>query len=93
MSQINEEKMDEINAINKSKKNQTWITTYGILHLVAFVFAIYLSFKCHGKFDIGSFIVAFFCPWIYIIWVLATRGPKMCFNYTNGKVADVINLP
>lgn len=65
----NEEKKKEHFTSNCSG----WYKTYGILHFVAFVFAIYLSFKCHGGFDFWSFVVAFFCPWIYIVWVLATK--------------------
>jgi len=36
--------------------------------------AIYLSFRCNGKFDLGSFLVALFLPYVYIIYVLATKG-------------------
>ena len=56
---------------------------YGILHFLAFLFAIYLSFKCNGRFDIGSFIVALICPWIYIVWILATRR-GFCLDYNDG---------
>ena len=62
-----------------------WAAIYGVIHLLAFIFAIYLSFKCYGKFNLGAFIVAFFCPWIYIIWILATRGPSMCFDTTSSN--------
>ena len=65
--------------------------TYGMIHFLAFLFAIYLSFKCNGRFSLGSFIVAFFCPWIYIIYILATRK-GFCLNYEGGKPPGVINL-
>ena len=57
-----------------------WGSLVGIIWFVAFVFAIYLSFRCHGGFDFWSFLVAFFCPWIYIIYVLATKS-NLCKYY------------
>ena len=54
---------------------------------------INLSFKCHGGFNLGSFIVALFCPWIYIIWTLVTRGPRMCTNYIDGHAPGVLVTP
>lgn len=47
---------------------------YSVFHLIMSLVAIYLSFKCNKGFDMGSFIVAFCCPYIYIIYVLATKG-------------------
>ncbi len=47
---------------------------YSVFHLIMSLVAIYLSFKCNKGFDMGSFIVAFCCPYIYIIFVLATKG-------------------
>jgi hypothetical protein len=47
---------------------------YSIFHTIITFIAIYLSYKCHNKFDLGSFIVACFCPYIYIIYILATKG-------------------
>jgi hypothetical protein len=37
-------------------------------------FAIYLSFRCHGEFKLGSFLLAFFCSPCYILYHLATSG-------------------
>ena len=47
---------------------------YSIFHVIMSLAALYLSFKCNKGFDIGSFIVAFCCPYIYIIYILATKG-------------------
>jgi len=47
---------------------------YSVFHLIMSLVAIYLSFKCNKGFDMGSFIVAFCCPYIYIIYILATKG-------------------
>lgn len=74
-------------ATYQSGNNSNMIVGYSTLHFIAFLIAIYLSFKCHGGFDLPSFIVALFCPWIYIIWVLATRGTGMCTDYVDGRPA------
>lgn len=47
---------------------------YAVVHFVLALFAIYLSFKCNGGFRLGPFLVALFCPYIYIIYIFATRG-------------------
>ena len=47
---------------------------YSVFHLIMSLVAIYLSFKCNKGFDMGSFVVAFCCPYIYIIYILATQG-------------------
>lgn len=48
--------------------------TYVIVHSVCFFFAIYLSFKCNPrKFSFESFIIAFFFPIPYIIYIFATK--------------------
>ncbi|AGC02168.1 hypothetical protein H012_gp286 [Acanthamoeba polyphaga moumouvirus] len=57
--------------------------TYVVIHLLAFLFALYLAFRCNNGINIGAIIVAFFCPWIYIIYVLVTRG-GFCLDYVNG---------
>lgn len=47
---------------------------YNIIWLFVFGFAIYLSFKCNGKFMLGDFLLAFFCAPCYILYHLATSG-------------------
>lgn len=47
---------------------------YSVFHLIMSLVAIYLSFKCNNGFNFSSFIVAFCCPYIYIIYILATKG-------------------
>jgi hypothetical protein len=47
---------------------------YSVFHLIMSLIAIYLSFKCNKGYDMGSFVVAFCCPYIYIIYILATKG-------------------
>ena len=47
---------------------------YSVFHIIMSLVAIYLSFRCNKGFEIGHFLVAFCCPYIYIIYILATRG-------------------
>jgi len=47
-------------------------TIYSVFHMVVAIFALYLSFKCNKGFDIGSFLMACCCPYIYIIYKFAT---------------------
>jgi len=48
---------------------------YLVFHIIMAFIAIYLSWKCNnGNFDILSFLIALFFPYIYIIYILATRG-------------------
>lgn len=45
-----------------------------LIHFVAFVIAIYLSFKRNNGFELGSFLVACICPYIYIIYFILTMN-------------------
>jgi len=60
------------------KKNSCMFTMYLITHIIISFFAIYLSFKCNqgsgGEFNPIAFAVALFCPYLYIIYALATSG-------------------
>lgn len=48
---------------------------YLIFHIIMSFVAIFLSWKCNnGKFDILTFLIALFFPYIYIVYILATRG-------------------
>jgi hypothetical protein len=53
-------------------------TIYAILHFVAFIVAVVLSFKCLGKFSLWAFFFAFCCPWLYLIYLLIAFGTKSC---------------
>lgn len=50
----------------------------GIIYSAFSMFAIFVSFKCNGRFDLGSFIIALCCPWLYLIFVAATKGFNFC---------------
>jgi hypothetical protein len=47
---------------------------YSIFHSIMSLVAFYLSFRCNKGFHFGSFLMACCCPYIYIIYVLATKG-------------------
>jgi len=66
--------------IERRKSQRNNASMYMLFHFIAFVYAIFLSFKCNHGFSLGSFLVAFFCPYIYIIYIFATKGYKMCIN-------------
>jgi hypothetical protein len=56
------------------EKKPQYKELYVITHLIVSFFAIYLSWKCNNGFSLVPFLVAFFCPYLYIIWALATKG-------------------
>jgi len=61
--------------ITINNHNDTGKYIYMIFHIIMAFIAIFLSWKCNnGKFDILSFLIALFFPYIYIIYILATRG-------------------
>ena len=48
---------------------------YMVFHSVMALFAIYLSWKCNnGHFDPLGFLIAIICPYLFIIYTLATKG-------------------
>jgi hypothetical protein len=52
---------------------------YGIFHTIMFLIAIFLSMKCNNGFNLGSFLVACICPYVYVIYILLTEYDKgMC---------------
>lgn len=58
-----------------ASNDTTGKSIYFIFHIIMAFVAVYLSWKCNnGNFDILSFLVALFFPYIYIIYILATRG-------------------
>jgi hypothetical protein len=64
------EKKDKIIVMSKP----TYGVLYVITHFIISFFAIYLSWRCNKGFNLLSFICALFCPYLYIIWALATQG-------------------
>ena len=65
---------------NKKKTREDFNNTGSIgliFHFIIGLVALYLSFKCNDGFDLGSFLIACCCPYIYIIYVLSTKQ-NMC---------------
>jgi hypothetical protein len=59
----------------KHKKQDSCVfTMYLITHIIISFFAIYLSWKCNPEFNPLAFAIALFCPYLYIIYALATSG-------------------
>ena len=54
------------------KKNNSTKIFMGILHFVASMFSLYLSFLCNNGFNLGGIIISLIFPYIYIIYKLAT---------------------
>lgn len=66
-----EKNQKKIIIVNKSSPH----TMYMVTHLIMSFFAIYLSWKCsNGTFNLYSFLLALFCPYLYIIYALAING-------------------
>lgn len=58
---------------------------YSVFHTMMTLVAIYLSFRCNKGFEIGPFLVACLCPYIYIIYILATKGTCGIIESENKK--------
>lgn len=54
--------------------NNTGKYIYIIFHIIMSFVAVYLSWKCNGKFNLLSFIIALLFPYVYIIYILASKG-------------------
>jgi len=50
--------------------NQKGIAGVSLLYIIFIIFALYLSFKCQGKFDLLHLLAICCCPYIYIPWAL-----------------------
>ena len=43
---------------------------YSIFHIFCMIYAFYLMFKCNKELNIGAFLFACCCPFIYILYHL-----------------------
>ena len=59
---------------NIKKENPAYASLYSITHIIISFFAIYLSWRCNNGFNLMAFAIALVCPYVYIIWAIATRG-------------------
>lgn len=67
-------------------ENELGRYVYSVFHSIMSLVAIYLSFRCNKNFDISSFLIALCCPYIYIIYILATRGTCGIIQGENQKI-------
>lgn len=94
MYQIIDKKVDNSLAVNKdtietfgfggSIFSLFW-SLYSLLHVLAFFLALYLCFKCNGRFKFLTFLAACCCPWCYLIYNFAILDRGFCKGYVNGK--------
>lgn len=47
---------------------------YSVFHVILSIVALYLSFRCNEGFNVFHFVFALFCPLIYILFIVATKG-------------------
>lgn len=45
-----------------------------LIYSIVTLIALYLSIKRNGGINVGSFLVALFFPWIYIVYYFATQN-------------------
>lgn len=85
---VPEEKTQE----KELKIKPEFCSLYMVTHLIISFFAIYLSWRCNKKFKLLPFLAALLCPYLYIIWVLATRGGCGVFNSTSSELSPIRSL-
>jgi hypothetical protein len=75
------DKILEDNNVDNNNKTQVEIVIdntraiYGVFHTLMSLLAIYLSYRCNNnRFNPASFIIALCCPYVYIIYIFATKG-------------------
>jgi hypothetical protein len=75
---ISEEKKDVQNVFSQTTEttctNGIGRSIYSVFHVIMSLVAIYLSFRCNNGFSAGPFLVSLFFPYVYIVYILATRG-------------------
>jgi hypothetical protein len=82
----------------RNKPKPQFCSLYMITHMIISFFAIYLSWRCNKGFNLFSFLAALLCPYLYIIWVLATRGGCGMFDsstdssFTQTSVSPIRNI-
>lgn len=55
-------------------KREMYNYFYSVFHVILTIFALYLSFRCNKEINYFHIIVALFCPLIYILFMVATKG-------------------
>lgn len=65
---------------------------YTVFHSIMSFIAIYLSYRCNRGFDLNSFLVACCCPYLYIIYTLATKGSCGIISSNEGIPSSPLKL-
>ena len=73
------------------KPKPQFSSLYMVTHLIISFFAIYLSWRCNNGFNLVSFLAALLCPYLYIIWALATKGG--CGIFDSASVSASTSTP
>jgi hypothetical protein len=72
---------------NEQKPKPQFCSLYMVTHLIISFFAIYLSWRCNNGFKLVPFIAALLCPYLYIIWALATKGGCGVFDSSSSTLS------
>ena len=59
---------------NKFDFKSEGMQIYLIFHIILTCVAVYLSHKCNSGYNPVHFLLAFFFPYVYIIYILAIKG-------------------
>lgn len=71
---IDKKEKNKENNENELKFNSDNMQIYFIFHIILTCVAVYLSHKCNSGYNVFHFLLAFFFPYVYIIYILAVRG-------------------
>ena len=74
------DKFGNVDVRNCNNTSSVGTQIYSIFHLIMTMIAIYLSHRCNTEFNIVTFLMAWCCPYAYIIYILATQGTCGIFN-------------
>ena len=66
----------------KGREITVGLSVYGIIHLVCFFIALFISLRCNKGFDLGSFLAACCCSPLYVIYKLALPTCTVIVNNT-----------
>ena len=83
----------ENNNQEKPKPKPQFCSLYMVTHLIVSFFAIYLSWRCNNGFKLLPFLAALLCPYLYIIWALATKGGCGVFDASPASPVSLSSSP
>jgi hypothetical protein len=77
----------------KTKPQPQFSSLYMVTHMIISFFAIYLSWRCNNGFKLLPFLAALLCPYLYIIWALATKGGCGVFENLSSNLSPTSLSP